>query len=250
VLLGGEDVDRLVVQARYLPEESPTAGGPQQVGDLQVDVVGSGPMEGPGGESGFLVEFRVVNDGASEVDPELFDMVLQDGSEQRYAVNPTISELGEHNLLALPIPPDSSVEGSAGYLVPEDLIPPLTWIFRPDPASADVARFSLPYQPPLAGPPVPQVEVSEAFADEQRRVIVINGIVRNDGESPLPVTEEYVILTSSEGEAPLRASTPVLPWSVPAGGEQLFELQFARPQGVESVLLDFWGFTFEIEGLP
>lgn len=250
VLLGGEDADRLVVQARYLPEESPTTEGPQRVGDLRIHLLDSGPVEGPGGESGFLVEFRVVNSTTMEVDPELFDMVLQDGADQRYAVNPTITALGEHNMLALPLPPGSSVAGSAGYMVPEDLTPPLTWIFRPDPASTEAARFSLPYEPPMAGPPVPQVTLSEAFADERRGVIVINGMVSNSGESPLPVTQEYVVLTSSAGEAPLRASTPVLPWSVPPGGEQLFELQFARPQDVDSVLLDFWGFTFEIEGLP
>jgi len=49
-----------------------------------------------------------------------------------------------------------------------------------------------------------------------------------------------------------KAAVPprALPWSLPAGGQQLFELQFVRPTDVDSVLLDVWGFTFQIEGLP
>ncbi|NMC01520.1 MAG: hypothetical protein GYA30_04000, partial [Chloroflexi bacterium] len=48
----------------------------------------------------------------------------------------------------------------------------------------------------------------------------------------------------------LQAASPALPWTVQPGGQQLFELQFTRPTDVESVLLEVWGFTFQIEGLP
>ena len=94
------------------------------------------------------------------------------------------------------------------------------------------------------------MELQEVFADQGRDVIVINGLVSNSGESALTVAVENVKLTSSGGEAELRAQTPPLPWQIPAGGEQFFELQFKRPAGANSMLLDIWGFTFKIEGLP
>jgi len=59
-----------------------------------------------------------------------------------------------------------------------------------------------------------------------------------------------VKLTSSMGPEVLQAASPALPWTVQPGGQQLFELQFTRPTDVESVLLEVWGFTFQIEGLP
>ncbi|MFP4346098.1 MAG: hypothetical protein ACLFU8_15485 [Anaerolineales bacterium] len=252
VLLGDQAADRLTVRARYLPEESPEAGGAQQVADLEIDVLESGVVgqqEG-GGLRYFVVEYRLYNRSAAEVDPALFELILEDGAGQRYAVSPEASQEGEYGLLEYPIPPDSTIEGSAGYLVPRDLAPPLTWIFRPDPAVSEAARFSLPYSPPLAGPPQPQVTLSEAIVDGARDVIVLSGSVRNVGESVLSVTLEDVNLTSSEGAAQLRTSTPLLPWSVEPGSEQLFELQFSRPGEVDTVLLDVLGFTFEIEGLP
>ena len=252
VLLGGQVEDRLIVKARYLPEESPDTGGAQQVGDLEINVLESGVVgqqEG-GGLRYFVVEYRLYNRSTTEIDPALFELILEDGEGQRYAVSPEASQEGEYGLLEYPMPPDSTIEGSAGYLVPRDLAPPLTWIFRPDPAVSEAARFSLPYSPPLAGPPQPQVTLSEAIVDRARDVIVLSGSVRNVGESVLSVTLEEVNLTSSEGAAQLRTSTPLLPWSVEPGGEQLFELQFSRPGEADTVLLDVLGFTFEIEGLP
>ncbi len=252
VLFGGGESNRLVVKARYLPEESPLTGGAQQVGDLELTVLDSGLLETESvqAERRLVVEYRVVNRGATEIDPALFDMVLVDGDGARYALNPEVAAQGEYGPLRLSIPPESSVEGSAGYLVPRDLKPPLTWVFRPDATTAQAARFSLPYAPPLAGPPQPEVSLTEAIADRERDVIILGGIIRNRGESALPVTLDNVNLTSSAGAAQLRTSTPVLPWTVGPGGEQRFELQFSWPAGVSSVLLDLYGFTFEIEGLP
>jgi hypothetical protein len=252
VLLGGQASDRLIVKARYLPEESPETGGAQQIGDLEINVLGSaivGQQEG-GELRYFVVEYRIYNGSGGEIDPALFELILEDGEGQRYAVSTEASQEGEYGLLEFPIPADSTIEGSAGYLVPRDLAPPLTWIFRPDPAVGDAARFSLPYSPPLAGPPQPQVTLSEAIIDTARDVVVLSGSVRNLGESDLPVTLEDVTLTSSAGAAQLRTSTPLLPWSVEPGGEQLFELQFSIPEDADTVLLDVLGFTFEIEGLP
>ena len=250
VVLGGEETDRLVVQARYLPEAATGEGKTQQLGELLVELLTADMQSSTVNEQSFLVEYRLTNQGPEPSDTALFDLVLEDSQGQRYAVNSEISSLGEGGTLPSLIPAGATVLASAGYRVPQDLKPPLTWLFRVDPTSEQTARFTLPYRAPLPGPPQPQVELREVFADQERDVIVISGVLRNSGESALAVTSDNMKLSSSGGEAELRAQTPALPWQIPGGGEQSFELQFQGPAGVDSVLLDIWGFTFKIEGLP
>ena len=250
LLLGGAEADRLIVQAHYLPEAGHTLGDEQQVGELRITVLNSGALPDAGEGRGFVVEFQVANEGAEPVDTAAFDLALEDGAGQRYPVNAEISALGDAGPLPGTIAAGATVAGSAGYRIPDDLQPPLVWVFRADPTSARNLRFSLAYQPPLPSPAQPQVTLTSAFIDEQRNVIVINGSVWNSGESPLAVTLDNVKLTSGAGAAELRAATPTLPWTIPGGEEQDFEVQFSRPGDAESVLLDIWGFTFEIEGLP
>ncbi|MBN1259577.1 MAG: hypothetical protein JXB35_02750 [Anaerolineae bacterium] len=250
VLLGGQEADRLVIQARYLPEESPVTGGPQALTGLEVEVVESGIVASQGATRSYIVEYSLTNAGVENVDPAQFDMILEDGLGQRYPLSAEASALGQQGLLTAPVQPGATVAGSAGYQVPSDLTPPLTWLFRPDPAGSEFGRFSLPYQPPLPAPAQPAVELTGAFSDGQRGVIVINGLIRNTGESTLRVGVENIVMTSGAGSAELRAVTPTLPWEIAGGGEQPFEAQFGRPSGVNSVLLDIMGFTFQIEGLP
>ncbi len=250
MLLGGEESDRLIVQAHYLPEAGTTLGGAQQIGGLRVTVLGSDALPDAGEGRGFVVEFQVTNESAAPVDTAAFDLALEDGAGQRYLVNAEVSTLGDAGPLPGTIAAGAMVAGSAGYRVPDDLQPPLVWVFRADPTSAQNLRFSLAYQPPLPSPAQPQVTLTSAFMDETRNVIVINCTVWNSGESPLAVTLDNVKLTSGAGAAELRAATPPLPWTIPGGEQQDFEVQFSRPGDAESVLLDIWGFTFEIEGLP
>ncbi len=251
VLLGNQDTDRLVVRARYLPEEGASGGGSQQAGSLRVALLESGVVsEGSDGSRNFVIEYRVTNEAQGPLDPALFDMLLEDGAGQRYASNPEVTALGKKGPLSGPIEAGQSADASVGYRIPRDLTPPITWIFRDDPTVPEGARFSLSYQPPLPGPSQPQVELTQAFSDGNRGVIVINGVIRNVGESALMVTLDNLKLTSGSGPAELRTSSPVLPWNIQAGGEQAFEAQFSRPEGAQSVLLDVLGFTFQIEGLP
>lgn len=252
VLLGVQEdkTDRLVVQARYLPDVSPAEGTSQNIGGLDVLVLDAGIVDEVENGRDFVVEFEVTPQGADPVQTRLFDLVLEDGEGQRYTTDATVSQKGKYGPLPDQIAPGETVQGSAGYRISEDAEPPLTWIFRADPALAESARFSLPYEPPFPGPPQPQVELTDAFADENMDVIVINGRVQNTGESRLDVTEADITLSSSEGEAELLVATPTFPWQIEAGSDQVIELQFALPIGVDSVLLDILGFTFQIDGLP
>ncbi len=250
VLLGGNQSNRLVVYARYLPEESVAIGSGQRVDGLLVEVVKSGVVEDVGDTRHFVVEYRVTNQSAATITPGFFDLVLENGSGQRYPLNAEVTAQGEHGAIQTPIEAGLAAMGSAGYLLPRDTEAPLTWVFRADAASANSARSVLPYERPLPAPPQPLVEIASAFADGKRNTIVINGTLSNQGETALNVTLDDVALTSSMGKSSLQASTPLLPWSVAPGASQAFEVQFSWPENVDSVLLNILGFTFQIEGLP
>ncbi|MBN2002145.1 MAG: DnaJ domain-containing protein [Anaerolineae bacterium] len=250
VILGGSQSNRLVVFARYLPEESLSVGAGQRVDGLLVEVVRSGVMEDVGDTRHFVVEYRVTNQSAATVTPSFFDLVLESGAGQRYPLNAEVTTQGEHGALQMPLEVGMTAMGSAGYLLPRDTEPPLTWVFRADATSVNAARSVLPYERPLPNPPQPTVEIASAFADGKRNTIVINGTLGNTGETALSVTLDDLSLTSNMGKSSLQASTPLLPWSIAPGARMDFEVQFSWPENVDSVLLNILGFTFQLEGLP
>ncbi len=248
VLLGGTQSDRLVVHARYLPEVNLASGNEQRVGNITATVLDNNVVNADG-KNYFIVEYRVTNQSDQPVDPTLFDLGLQDGTGLRYQPNPEATLHGQRGALTTSILPNTPAEGSVGYLVPEDINTPLTWVFRVDPASAEAARFVLAYEPPPLAPPQPSIELTSAFADPARQTVVINGIARNLGRAALEVRLEDVQLSSSAGSITLQSANPPLPWTIEGGMEQNFDLQFNQPADSQTILLDILGFTFEV-GAP
>jgi hypothetical protein len=252
MLLGGGQPSRLTVSARYLPEAVlPVAE--QSADGLSVRVVSSGVVEDATPDTAdswyFVVEYQVTNTLASAVDPIYFDITLEDSAGQRYALNDPATALGDSGRVMAPIAAGGSARGSAGYIIPRTVSVPLVWRFLTDPTSADQASVFLDFEPPKPGPAEPDVELYEVFLDANRDMIVISGTVYNDGESDLSVADEAVEVTSGSGRSDLEISTPLLPWTIPPGDYQDFELQFTSVDAGDAVLLNILGFTFEIEGL-
>lgn len=248
VMLEGAQASRLIVQARYLPEES-LFSQDQRVDGLKIEVLESGVVEEMADSFYFVIEYQVTNESGADKDTAFFDMVLEDSAGQRYTLDANATGRGQYGPLTRVLAHGESARGSAGYLVPRAMPSPVMWIFRSDMTSANSTRFSLTYDPPQPAPPLPDVEISSVFYDAARNVIVINGTVYNDGETPLVVTLDNIKFTYGGGEGSLQASTPLLPWNIAPDGFQEFEVQFSRPQGTDSVLLEILGFTYRIEGL-
>ena len=250
LLLGGESASRVVVHARYLPETR-LPGSEQQSGGLSLEVDRASvvrdetPFEAD--SQYFLVEFQITNTTQSAIEPTFFDMVLEDDAGQRYVVNEEATALGDYGRITYVIEAGATARGSAGYVIPTRVPPPLVWVFRADPTTAAAARFALDYRPPVAGPPQPDVELLDVFMDTARNVIVVSGTVYNDGESALQVTAESVRMTAGGERAEIVAAAPQLPWTVGAEGYIDFELQFRTPPNDEDFFLTMLGFEFELE---
>ncbi|MBN1246111.1 MAG: hypothetical protein JXC32_00545, partial [Anaerolineae bacterium] len=252
MLLGSNQPSRLIVSARYLPEDvlPPTD---QRADGLSVRVTSANVLQDATPEAAnswyFVVEYVITNTLGTGVDPTYFDMMLEDASGQRYVLNEEATRRGQAGRLTTLLSGGANARGSAGYVIPRTVATPLIWVFRADPTSAEQARIVLDFEPPKPGPALPDVELYEVFLDGNRDVIVISGTVYNDGQTRLNVPAESVELTSQDGRGTLAASTPLLPWSVEPDDYQDFELQFSVPEDAEAVLLNVLGFTFEIEGL-
>jgi hypothetical protein len=250
LLLGGESASRLVVNARYLPDTR-LPGSEQQSGGLSIEVNRSSvimdetPFEAD--SQYFIIEFQITNTTQSAIEPTFFDMVLEDDAGQRYVVNEEATALGDYGRITYVIEAGATARGSAGYVIPTRIPPPLVWIFRADPTTAASARFALDYRPPVAGPPEPDVELLDVFMDTARNVIVVSGTVYNDGESALQVTAEGIRMAAGGERAEIVAAAPQLPWTVAAESYIDFELQFRTPSNDDDFLLTILGFEFELE---
>ncbi len=254
-----------VVKADYVSETEPIEppagelaqpGQAVRVGNAEVTVVEGYPQRGDGlppETMYYLVEFSLKNVGEVPLETDAFAMQLKDGVENAYLPSPDASAAGKHGPLSGEIEPGATVQGTAGYLVPDPLSgPTLIWSFAPGPASESQARVSIPHEPQVEeeAPPAGQAEVNvtDAFLNDARTVLIIEGEVRNKGEQPLTVEVGDVILTSSAGMGNLRMAAPPLPWVIEPGQTQVIELQYDKP-GASTVLLEVLGYSFEIQGL-
>jgi hypothetical protein len=248
MMLDSEQATRLIVQTRYLPEES-VSSQDQRADGLKIEILETRVTNEDAEMIYFIIDYQVTNESDKEMNADFFDMVLEDNAGQRYTLDSTATNLGQYGALTRILAYGETATGSAGYAVPRTMPSPVTWIFRSDTISANSTRFALTYEPPQPGPAVPDVQLSSVFDDATRNVIVINGTLYNDGESPLVVTLDNIKFTYSGGVGTLQASTPLLPWNIGADGFQDFEVQFSRPQGTDSAILEILGFTYRIEGL-
>jgi hypothetical protein len=248
MLLGSNAADRLVVHARYLPEDSLPADG-HKADNVRVKVLDTAVLGEVGGKTTFIVEYEVVNEGSAAVDPAVFDMVLEDASGKHYTLDAETSARGQYGAPKELIEQGKSTRRSAGYIIPKDIATPLTWLFRADTQSPNVVRQVLPFKLPPSQPAIPDVVLTDAFLDVRRDVIVISGTIFNDGESSLEVTANDLTLSAGTGTGVLQAASPPLAWTIGAGASQEFEIQFTVPPDTDTVLVDILRFAYEIDGL-
>ena len=264
LILEREDDTWQIATADYVAETEPVEppsetqvqlGMPVRVGDAQVTAVKGyvkrGEPELPAGMMYYLLEFAVENVGTAPLDATAFTMQLEDGVGSVYLFSPIASAAGENGPLGGEIAPGATVQGTAGYMVPETLAgPTLTWTFRPWTGSESRASVGIPYESEAVPSPAGQsdVSISDAFLSREGDTLIIEGEVRNTGEEPVTVDLSDISLTSSGGMSDLRLAAPPLPWTVQPGQTQIIELQYSKPDA-SVALLTLLGYSFEIQGL-
>lgn len=267
LIMEKEDGGWHVAVGDYVSEREPVqppagtlvqVGQPVRVGSAQVTVInGHVERDGPDllpGTMAYLVEFSIQNMGSGPLDPTDFTMQLQDDLGGVYLLSPEASTAGEYGPLGGEIGPGTTVQGTAGYLVPETLGgPAVIWSFAPQPGAGSRASVSIPYD---SGPAVSSGGQAEVTLDEDSTflasggtILVIGGEVRNIGGEPLTVRLSDITLTSSAGMSAQRSAAPQFPWIIQPGQAQVIELQYEKPDA-STALLTILGYSFEIRGLP
>lgn len=195
----------------------------------------------------YLVEFSVENVGTAPLEADAFAMQLKDGMETPYLLSPVASAVGERGPISGQIDPGATVQGTAGYLVPDPLAgPSLLWTFTARPGSEARANVSIPYEtePEMAGHA--EITIVDAFLDGG--MLLIEGEIRNTGGGPITVEIGDINLSSSAGISALQSAAPQLPWIIQPGQSQVIELQYPKPDA-SAALLELLGHSFEIGGL-
>lgn len=237
-----------------LPETSSEIGQSVQVGQARVTLT-RGYVEQneelPVGTAYYVTEFLVENVGEAPLATDTISVRLRDSLGDTYLVSPQASEAGESGPLSGDIEPGTSVQGSAGFVVPDPLpMGELTWVFSLRPGSEEI-RVAIPSEGgPGEGPVamLPRVTVNDAFFSGDGSILIIEGEVENRDTQPLIVERGDVILSSSAGTSELVTAAPLLPWTIEPGQTQPIELQYQRPNA-STVLIELLGYSFEIGGL-
>ncbi len=158
VMLDSNQNNRLIVQTRYLPEES-IFGEEQRIDGLKFEVLESKVVEATPDSFYFIIEYQVTNESGLNKDAAFFDMVLEDNAGQRYTLNEAATVAGQYGHLNRMLLAGETARGSAGYQVPRTLSTTLVWIVRSDAQSSNSTRFSVSYEPPRPAPPQPDVKL-------------------------------------------------------------------------------------------
>lgn len=254
-----------VATADYVTEEVPAEltvsgssvqpGEPALVGEVRVTVdrgyttriAGLAP-----GTAYYLVEFSVENLSATPLPAQLFSMRLRDALGNTYLASPVAGDAGEYGPLREEIDPAVSVQGTAGYLVPDPLpAGPVIWSFSPRPESEEHLQVTIPSdtaEGTASQRPSTDVIITDAFLSAEGDSLIVLGEIRSGAAESLSVQPDDVSLSSSAGVSELVAAAPPLPWSIGPGQTQVIELQYQRP-AASTALLELLGFSFEIGGL-
>lgn len=202
------------------------------------------------GQMAFLVEYTIQNLRSEAVGADEIVQVLQDGAGNEYPASVQASTIGDHGALAGQLAPGQQVQATAGYLVPQTLPgPAVVWTVSLGSGTGLRAQFSIPYESAESVlPGAFEVLVTDVFLSSDQGTLVIEGEIRNAGETPLSIGMGNITLTSSAGLSILRAAAPPLPWTVEAGQTQVIELQYTKPEA-SAALLTVMGYSFEIKGL-
>jgi hypothetical protein len=226
-----------------------------QVGELRLTVTrGHLVREGLALQPGtvaYVVEFTLENTGSAAVNTVEAAMKLQDGSGAVYLSAVEASAVGDFGPLSAELAPGASTSASAGYLVPETLAgPTLIWTFAPNAGAALLASVGIPYEggPAVASGGQFSAALTDAFLSSDGATLIIEGEIRNTGQTPLTFELRQISLTSSAGLSVLQLAAPPLPWIVQPGQAQIVELQYARPNA-PAALLTLAGYSFEIQNL-
>jgi len=203
---------RLVVQGRYVQSDTQVEldagrivdmGETAQIESLQITVSAiSTQYDLPGVPQGFAVlhiDYQVQNVGTSAVDTSSLTTVLADDVGNLYALNPTVSQLGNNPPLGDSISPGQTVLATAGYQLPAGLSSPILRWQVSIVGTANGIQVNIPFQDTSAAEQQTNIQVTEITLPPDGSSLLIIGQIVNQGNQPVIINVSDVSLTNSTG---------------------------------------------------
>ena len=248
ILLGNGDGERLVVNGRYVVDESTTGvsagrvelGETAQLVDTQITVTGATYVpnrpEAPPGFAFYLVDFQIQNVGLTAVDANRLQFVLSDELGNQYARNPVASQLGNYPPLTGFLNAGQSATATAGYQIPAGLVSSaLRWTVERTDVGAQV-QVVIPFNAGSRGGQGAVITLESAAIAPDLTSLVLRGQITNLDSQPLVIAEGDISLRTADGSSYLLLSTnPAFPWAAPPGQSLPFAVTFQRPNAPTAV---------------
>ncbi len=259
-----EDLEenRLVVQGRYVQSDTQVEvdagrivdmGETAQLESLQINVTAvSTQYDLPGVPQGFAVlhiDYQVQNVGTSAVDTSSLTTVLADDVGNLYALNPTVSQLGNNPPLGNSISPGQTVLATAGYQLPAGLSSPVLRWQVSIVGTPNGIQVNIPFQDTSAAEQQTNIQITEITLPPDGNSLLIVGQITNLGNQSVLVDVGDLLLVNTSGTVFQMLSTnPAFPWSVPSGQTLLYAVTFQRPLTTDAVFT-ILNQSFQITGL-
>ena len=232
--------------------------GPVRVTVIEAYQVAAGEAGLPAGTGYLLTDLKIENVGQTVLEPEFFQTFVIDTAGERYPLTMLAEQFAHYGIPTESLAPGETVIGSMGYLVSRSSEGEVRWAFNPLPGSDHWIIVPLSFDLPLATPttePPPvgfarvTVDTDDVFIDKIDGLLDVGLRIENISDGVVQVTESDISLSSwTDGELPLVAPAPSLPWVIEPRELELFQLQFELPSA-DSALLEVLGHTFSIENL-
>jgi hypothetical protein len=266
MLMDDQDGERLVVDGRYVINDSPSRSGgsevstevgvgePVQLDNLQVTLnnVTYTPdhPEAPPGFAFFILDGVLQNTSSSTVDLGTLQVVLIDETGNRYVLNPVAATLGENAPLTGGfLAAGQSMPFTVGYQLPVGLTSTMltAQVVRQDTGAGVQIRipFSARNAAETTNVALQSVEVSEDLTS-----LIMSGQITNNGGQPVVVAQSDVTLRTPDGASYLvLSSNPPFPWTIPAGQTLLYTVTFQRPVASDSAVFTVLNQPFQLNNL-
>lgn len=204
-------------------------------------------------QANYYVNFTVEYLGDQPVSSNTFEMTLVDGVDVGYEFDPQISRGGAYPPPGGLVAPRNPTSFTAGYRVSTDIPgPTLKWVFKPNPAAGQPARFEVPIVRPTPTPePKTQitVQINGASLSTDQTLLVVTGGIGNPTDQSVSIGPADISLSTPDNVfSDVRTAEPALPWTIGPGQTMAFRLEFNRPPGFTAILRIVTQ-RFELSGL-
>ncbi len=264
LLVGTTGESRLMVNGRYIADETSSAAGRQgslielgetaQLDNVQITVTGAAYLsERPEAQPGFafyLIDYEIQNTGLTALESGRLRLTLQDELGNQYAISPAAGQVGNYPTLSGSLNAGQTMQATAGYQIPLGLNSAnVLWLASND-ATGSQLQVTIPFGGGAQAAKNAQVTLTQADVSADLTGLTLKGTVLNLGEQAIVVAEKDIALQVDDGSVYLQLATnPPFPWTIAPGQSLPYVVSFQRPLATDTAVFTVLNHAFQLSNL-